>query len=108
MVTSALLGTTVLAAQLGAAANGSGIDVFIIEGSVSHITTTHPIEVIRRHRTEPVEAVVEAIVDAVREFGDGAPLEDDMTVVVVRRLVDSDGAKIQESLVPVVDGRPGS
>jgi serine phosphatase RsbU (regulator of sigma subunit) len=58
------------------------------------------IEVIRRHRDRPAAEVVEAVLLAVRDFGGGAPLEDDVTVVAVRRL-DVEGDHLQESLIPL-------
>ena len=61
------------------------------------------VAVIREHLQDPASTVVDAIVKAVRDFGDGAPLEDDVTVVVVRRLEQSEGEQLQESLIPLAD-----
>ena len=61
------------------------------------------VAVIREHLQDPASEVVNAVIKAVREFGDGAPLEDDVTVVVVRRLEQSEGEKLQESLIPLAD-----
>lgn len=58
------------------------------------------IKVIRKHRHESPAAVVDAVLHAVRDFGGGAPLEDDVTVVAVRRL-EQTGEHLQESLIPL-------
>ena len=65
------------------------------------------IEVIRRHRNDPAAAVVDAVLAAVDAFGGGAPLEDDMSVMVVRRLA-IEGELQQESLIPLDQDRPRS
>lgn len=44
------------------------------------------IEVLRRHRTEPAAAIVEAVMKALTAFAAGAPQADDITLVVARRL----------------------
>ena len=43
-------------------------------------------EVIKRHATEPAEAIQAAIIDALRIFKGNAPQEDDITLVVVKLL----------------------
>ncbi len=63
------------------------------------------IAVVREHRQETAAEVVEAVLEAVREFGAGAPLEDDVTVVVIRRLAQA-GDHLQESLVPLDQNGP--
>jgi phosphoserine phosphatase len=42
--------------------------------------------VLRAHRGEPLELVLEALLEAVRAFGAGAPQLDDITMVLLRRL----------------------
>ncbi|MGH8800708.1 MAG: ATP-binding SpoIIE family protein phosphatase, partial [Casimicrobiaceae bacterium] len=42
--------------------------------------------VVAAHRDQSAAAIVEALISAVRVFAGGAPQEDDMTVVVVRRM----------------------
>jgi sigma-B regulation protein RsbU (phosphoserine phosphatase) len=44
------------------------------------------IEVLKRHRTEPAAAVVQAVTQALAEFAAGAPQADDITLVVAKRL----------------------
>lgn len=58
------------------------------------------IRVCLEHQDANAATVVEAVLNAVREFGGDAPLEDDVTVVVLKRGSD-DGHEMQESLVPV-------
>ncbi len=59
------------------------------------------VRVLKANRRRPAAAIVDAVVDAVREFGGATPLQDDMTVVVVRRLEPS-GDHQQESLTPIL------
>lgn len=42
-------------------------------------------EVIRLHASEPADAIVKAVIDAVSEFSEGAPPADDITVVIAKR-----------------------
>ena len=44
------------------------------------------IEVLRRHRRERAEEIVEAVTKALTEFAAGAPQADDITLVVAKRL----------------------
>jgi serine phosphatase RsbU (regulator of sigma subunit) len=44
------------------------------------------IDVLKRHRTEPAAAVVQAVTQALAEFAAGAPQADDITLVVAKRL----------------------
>jgi serine phosphatase RsbU (regulator of sigma subunit) len=44
------------------------------------------IEVLKRHRTEPAAAVVQAVTTALAEFTAGAPQADDITLVVAKRV----------------------
>lgn len=59
------------------------------------------IRVLRENRGKTAAEVVEAVVAAVRAFGGDAPLQDDMTVVAIRRLEPS-GDHQQESLTPIL------
>jgi phosphoserine phosphatase len=43
-------------------------------------------EIVRQNREAPMSRLVERIVAAVEEFADGAPQNDDMTILLVRRL----------------------
>jgi len=43
-------------------------------------------EIVRRHQDEPMSRLVERIVASVEEFAEGAPQNDDMTILLVRRL----------------------
>jgi sigma-B regulation protein RsbU (phosphoserine phosphatase) len=58
------------------------------------------IRVLRAHQDAPIDEVVDAVVAEVQRFGGHAPLQDDMTVVAVRRLEPS-GDHQQESLTPI-------
>jgi sigma-B regulation protein RsbU (phosphoserine phosphatase) len=62
------------------------------------------VAVIRAHREAPAATVVDAVIDAVRTFGAEAPLEDDVTVVAIRRLPREDGEALQESLSAIEPG----
>ena len=44
------------------------------------------IEVVRKHRAQPAEAIVTAVMEAVTQFSSGAPQADDITLVVARRI----------------------
>lgn len=44
------------------------------------------IEVVRKHRGEPAEAIVKAVMEAVTQFSAGAPQADDITLIVARRI----------------------
>jgi sigma-B regulation protein RsbU (phosphoserine phosphatase) len=61
------------------------------------------IRVCREHRESDAATVVDAVLEAVRRFGGDTPLDDDTTVVVVKRTVEA-GAHMQESLVPLDPG----
>ncbi len=63
------------------------------------------IEVCRSRVGRPAGEVADAIVQAVRAFGGGAPLEDDLSVVVVRRH-EMAGKQLQESLTPLTESSP--
>jgi len=56
--------------------------------------------VCQENRERSCGEIADAVVKAVRAFGGHAPLDDDMTVVVVKRL-NREGDKMQESLVPL-------
>ena len=43
-------------------------------------------ELIRDHATDPMARLIETIVQAVEEFSGGAPQNDDMTLLLLRRL----------------------
>ena len=60
-------------------------------------------EVVRGHAGESAESLVREIVDAVRGFGDGAAFEDDVSVMVVKRLSARDYPP-SEDLTPVSTG----
>ncbi len=62
------------------------------------------------HRHGSSQDLVQAVVQAVRDFGGGLPLQDDVTVMAVKRLALS-GDHQQESLTPIsldVDGLPSA
>lgn len=58
------------------------------------------VRVCKEHRDGSVDEIADAVVDAVRAFGGHAPLDDDLSVVVVKRLA-REGDQMQESLVPL-------
>jgi len=44
------------------------------------------IEVLRKHRSEPAAAIVDAVTKALTEFAAGAPQADDITLVIAKRV----------------------
>jgi len=42
------------------------------------------IEVLKKHRTEPASAIVQAVTESLAEFAAGAPQADDITLVVAK------------------------
>ena len=44
------------------------------------------IEVLKQHRTEPADTIVQAVTKALAEFAAGAPQADDITLLIARRL----------------------
>ena len=44
------------------------------------------IEVLKKHRTEPADAIVQAVTNSLAEFAAGAPQADDITLVVAKVL----------------------
>lgn len=58
------------------------------------------VRVCLEHRQDSPQALVEAVVQAVRDFGGGLPLQDDVTLVAIKRLPLA-GEHLQESLTPV-------
>lgn len=46
---------------------------------------TRLIEVVRKHRAQPAEVIVSAVMDAVAQFSESAPQADDITLIVARR-----------------------
>jgi len=58
--------------------------------------------VLERHR-EPVAVLMQALLDAVAAFAGGAPQEDDMTLVLVKR---EPGAGAQRSFARTIDALP--
>ncbi|MBD3222149.1 SpoIIE family protein phosphatase [bacterium] len=65
------------------------------------------VHVCQTHRDEDAAQIAAAVLEAVREFGGGAPLADDVSVVVVKRRPQA-GEQMQESLTPLrpVGGSP--
>jgi serine phosphatase RsbU (regulator of sigma subunit) len=45
-------------------------------------------EIVRQYQDEPMSRLVERIVASVKEFAEGAPQNDDMTILLARRLPD--------------------
>jgi sigma-B regulation protein RsbU (phosphoserine phosphatase) len=43
------------------------------------------IEVLRRQSNQPAQHIIDAVMDSLRRFAAGAPLNDDVTLVVVKR-----------------------
>ncbi len=62
-------------------------------------------KVCHAHRHDAAETVVDAVITALLEFGGDTPLDDDATVMVVKRLA-RDGDQMQESLVPLSVAEP--
>jgi serine phosphatase RsbU (regulator of sigma subunit) len=58
------------------------------------------VRVCMEHRTSPAQELVSAVVEAVKSFGGGLPFQDDVTVMVIKRLHLSADHQ-QESLTPV-------
>ncbi|MEZ4387769.1 MAG: PP2C family protein-serine/threonine phosphatase [Candidatus Krumholzibacteriia bacterium] len=63
------------------------------------------VKVCHAHRHEDAATVVDAVIAALQDFGGDTPLDDDVTVMVVKRLA-REGDQMQESLTPLGVAEP--